>query len=134
MEVHIQACETHQCKAIFSDSINANSSLFGGKAMQWMDEVAYITATRYTREKMFTVKTKDIKFLKAIPLHSIIELVGKIKSCNGVSLEIKVEIYVEKMYEEGEKEKAIEGIFIFAALNDKNKPMRKKKTFNNQEA
>ena len=38
MEKHIQLSETRQFKAIFPNTLNANETLFGGQAKQWMDE------------------------------------------------------------------------------------------------
>lgn len=123
MEKHVQLSETRQFKAIFPNTLNANETLFGGQAMQWMDEVAYITATRFTRQRMFTVNTENIKFLKAVNPDSIVEVVGRIEKAELVKLKVKVEIYVEEMYGTG-RIKAIEGVFVFAALDQNRKPIR----------
>ena len=123
MEEHIKLSETRQFKAIFPNTLNANETLFGGQAMQWMDEVAYITATRFTRQRMFTVNTENIKFLKAVNPDSIVEVVGRVEKAEAVKLKVKVEIYVEEMYGNG-REKAIEGVFVFAALDQNRKPIR----------
>ena len=53
LDKHIENSITRQFKAIFPNTLNANETLFGGEAMKWMDEVAYITATRFTRQRMF---------------------------------------------------------------------------------
>lgn len=123
MEEQIRLSETRQFKAIFPSTLNANETLFGGQAMQWMDEVAYITATRFTRQRMFTVKTENIRFLKAVDPDSIVEVVGRVEKAESVKLRVKVEIYVEQMYG-NEREKAIEGVFVFAALDQNRKPVR----------
>ena len=123
MEELIRLSETRQFKAIFPNTLNANETLFGGQAMQWMDEVAYITATRFTRQRMFTVNTENIKFLKAVNTNSIVEVVGRVEKASQVKLRIKVEIFVEKMYGQG-RDKAIEGVFVFASLDDNKKPRR----------
>lgn len=123
MEEQIRLSETRQFKAIFPSTLNANETLFGGQAMQWMDEVAYITATRFTRQRMFTVKTENIRFLKAVNPDSIVEVVGRVEKAESVKLRVKVEIYVEQMYG-NEREKAIEGVFVFAALDQNRKPVR----------
>jgi len=123
MEEKIKRSETRQCKAIFPNTLNANETLFGGQAMQWMDEVAYITATRFTRQKMFTVNTENIKFLRTVSPNSFIEVIGKIEDIGRVKLKVKVDIYVEAMYGH-EREKAIEGVFVFAALDEDLKPKR----------
>lgn len=123
MEELIRLSETRQFKAIFPNTLNANETLFGGQAMQWMDEVAYITATRFTRQRMFTVNTEHIKFLKAVSPDSIVEVIGRVEKAEAVKLRIKVEIYVEEMYGQG-REKAIEGVFVFASLDENKKPKR----------
>ena len=123
MEERIKLSETHQCKAIFPNTLNANETLFGGQAMQWMDEVAYITATRFTRQRMFTINTENIRFLKAVNPDSIVEVVGRVEKAEAVKLKVKVEIFVEEMYGNA-REKAIEGVFVFAALDRNRKPVR----------
>ncbi|NLR92633.1 MULTISPECIES: acyl-CoA thioesterase [Flammeovirga] len=123
MEERIRKTVTRQCKAIFPNTLNANNTLFGGEAMKWMDEVAYITATRFTRQKMFTLKTEDIKFLKSISPNSIVEVIGKVEKADPIKLRVIIEMYAEDMYSDS-REKVMESVFIFVALNDKNKPMR----------
>ncbi|OHX68448.1 acyl-CoA thioesterase [Flammeovirga pacifica] len=123
MEDRIRKTITRQCRAIFPNTLNANNTLFGGEAMKWMDEVAYITATRFTRQKMFTVKTEDIKFLKSIHPNSIVEVIGKIEKADPLKLRVILEMYSEDMYSDS-REKVMESVFIFVALNEHNKPMR----------
>jgi len=123
MEEQIRQSETRQCKAIFPGTLNANETLFGGQAMQWMDEVAYITATRFTRQRMFTINTENITFLKTVNQNSIVEVVGRIEKAGAVRLRVKVEIYVEEMYGV-KRDKAIEGVFVFASLDDNLRPQR----------
>ncbi len=123
MEKRIQSSETRQFKAIFPSTLNANETLFGGQAMQWMDEVAYITATRFTRQRMFTVNTENIRFLKTISPGSFAEVVGRVEKAGSVKLIVQVEIFVEEMYGE-KREKAVEGVFVFAALDYENRPRR----------
>jgi acyl-CoA hydrolase len=60
-------------KAVFPHSTNHYDTLFGGTAMALMDEVAFITATRYGRQKMVTVSSDRIDFTKPIPAGTIIE-------------------------------------------------------------
>ncbi|MFT3844646.1 MAG: hotdog domain-containing protein [Lacibacter sp.] len=114
---------TRHFKAIFPDTLNANETLFGGKTLMWMDEIAFITATRFTHQKMFTVKTEDIVFSHSVSPGSIIEIVGTVVSRGTIKLKINVEVFAEEMYGNG-REKAAEGIFVFAALDENKKPER----------
>ena len=123
MDKQIEESITRQFKAIFPNTLNANDTLFGGHAIQWMDEVAYITATRFTRKRMFTLSIEKIKFLKQIHPDTIIEIIGRIERVTDIRLFIKVEIFAEEMYDSN-KEKKIEGIFEFVALDAHQKPER----------
>ena len=123
MKELIKMSETRQFKAVFPNTLNANDTLFGGQALQWMDEVAYITATRFTRQRMFTFSIEDIKFLKAVDPNSIVEVVGYVEKAGPVKLRVKVEVFVEEMYGPS-REKAIEGVFVFASLDENRRPRR----------
>jgi len=88
----IISSETHQFRMIFNNSLNNNGNLFGGLAMKWMDEVAYITAIRFTRMTVVTVLADKIKFLKAIKPGTMVEIIGRVQKTGSVKIEIKVEI------------------------------------------
>ena len=123
MEELIKKSITRQFKAIFPYTLNANEILFGGEVLKWMDEVAYITATRFTHERMFTVNSEKIKFLKTVHPDTIVEIVGRVEKVKMIRVFVKVEIYAEEMYEIN-REKVIEGTFVFAALDENNKPKK----------
>ena len=91
--------------------------------MQLMDEVAFITATRFTRKKCVTVSSDRIDFKQPIPAGTIIELVGRVSKIGNTSLDVKVDIYIEEMYNET-RTKAISGNFTFVALDEQKKPTK----------
>jgi acyl-CoA hydrolase len=115
--------ETRQVKAVFKNLINDHNTLFGGIALQWMDEVAYITATRFCRKKVVTVSTGKIDFKKPIPYGTFAEIMGTVKNYGSVKMEINVKIFIEEKYSD-KRERAVEGNFFFAAVDDKNLPVR----------
>ena len=86
--------ETRVAKAVFPPTTNHHDTLFGGTALAWMDEVSFITATRFCRKPLVTVST-DRK--------------------------VQVEVFVEGMLAEG-RERAINGAFSFVAVDDEGKP------------
>lgn len=88
-----------------------------------MDEVAFIAATRFSRLRCVTVSTDRIDFTHPIPAGTIIELVGRVETIGKTSMKVRVDIFVEKMYEEN-REKAVTGIFTFVALDEHHKPVR----------
>jgi len=122
LEQRIQSAETRIFKAVFPNTTNHYDTLFGGTAMALMDEVAFITATRFARKTMVTVSSDKIDFNMPIPAGTIIELVGKIQHIGNSSLKVLVEIYVEEMYS-FKREKAITGTFTFVAIGKDKKPV-----------
>jgi len=123
VEERIQQSETRIFKAVFPNTTNHYDTLFGGTAMQLMDEVAFITATRFSRQRMVTVSSDRIDFKRPIPAGTIIELVGKVAYLGNTSLKIRVDIYIEEMYCD-KREKAIRGEFTFVAIDEEKNPMK----------
>lgn len=123
IEERISHSETRIFKAVFPSTTNHYDTLFGGTAMQLMDEVAFIAATRFSRQKMVTVSSDRIDFKKAIPAGTIVELIGKVSYIGSTSLKIRVEIFVEQMYCD-EREKAVSGEFTFVAIDDNKRPVK----------
>lgn len=120
-EQQIADSVTRIFKAVFPNTVNHYDTLFGGTAMHMMDEVAFITATRFSRMRMVTVSSDRIDFKKAIPHGTIIELVGKVSKVGRTSLQVEVEIFVEQMYSQ-HREKAITGTFTFVAIDEQKRP------------
>jgi acyl-CoA hydrolase len=111
-----------QFKVVFPKHLNSNGTFFGGEAMQWLDEVAFITATRFTRQRMITVKIENVRFLKPILPNTILDITGRIMKTGNVKIFIKVEVFSEDMFSQ-RREKAIEADFVFAACNDDLSPI-----------
>ena len=88
---------THVTKAVFPPTTNHHNTLFGGTALAWMDEVSFITATRFCRLPLVTVSTDRIDFNHAIPAGSIVELIGRVIKVGNTSLKVEVEVFVESM-------------------------------------
>ncbi|MEJ5053476.1 acyl-CoA thioesterase [Sphingobacterium sp. MYb382] len=122
LEERFEISETRVCTTVFPFLTNHHDTLFGGKAMAIMDEVSFMAATRFCRKRMVTVSSDKIDFQKAIPSGSIIETIARVESIGRTSLQVKVQVFVEKMYEDG-RDLAIQGSFTFVALNDEKKPI-----------
>lgn len=122
IEERIAQSESRIFKAVFPNTTNHYDTLFGGTAMQLMDEVAFITATRFSRQRMVTVSSDRIDFTKPIPAGTIVELIGTVSHIGNKSLKVKVEIYIEEMYSIS-REIAVRGEFTFVALDENKIPV-----------
>jgi acyl-CoA hydrolase len=117
-----RASETRIFKAVFPNTTNHYDTLFGGTAMHLMDEVAFITATRYSRQRMVTVSSDRIDFKRPIPSGTIVELHGRVTTIGTTSLKVRVDIFVEQMYS-ADREKAVSGEFTFVAIDEHKRPL-----------
>lgn len=113
------AARTRTFKAVFPGETNHYDTLFGGVALQWMDEVAFIAATRYTRDKVVTVSSDRVNFKVPIPAGSLVELDAQITRVGNTSLEVSVDVYKEDMYTES-RILALHGNFVFVAIGKSN--------------
>lgn len=118
----IKMSVTHIFKAVFPNSTNHYDTLFGGSAMHLMDEVAFITATRFSRKSVVTVSSDKIDFTCPIAAGTIIELVGEVFQVGNTSLKVRVDIYVEEMYSD-RRTKAVTGSFTLVAVDMNKKPV-----------
>src|SRR5687767_9186573 len=123
IEERMNASESRIFKAVFPNTTNHYDTLFGGTAMHLMDEVAFITATRFTRQRTVTVSSDKIDFKMPIPAGTIVELIGRVSYIGRTSLKIKVDVWIEEMYTD-KRDKAISGEFTFVAIDDNKKPVK----------
>ena len=122
-EIQIQESETHVFKVVFPNTTNHHNTMFGGKVMEMMDEVAFMTATRFARKSFVTVSCDRIDFKKPIPAVTLVELIGRVKYVGKTSLKVGVEIFVEEMYN-NIREKAVSGDFTLVAIDKNKRPLK----------
>lgn len=121
IEKRIEQSEARVIKAVFPSITNHHNTLFGGEALAWMDETAFIAATRFCRKNLVTVSSDRIDFKKPIPAGSLAELIARVIHVGNTSLKVEVNIYVEDMYRD-HREHAIRGVFTFVAVDDDRHP------------
>ncbi|QDF75722.1 MULTISPECIES: acyl-CoA thioesterase [Shewanella] len=117
----IEQSEARVIKAIFPSITNHHNTLFGGEALAWMDETAFIAATRFCRKTLVTVSSDRIDFNKSIPAGTLAEIIAKVIHVGNTSLKVEVNIFVEDMYHD-HREHAIRGVFTFVAIDEDRKP------------
>lgn len=120
IDTQVRLSRTSVAKVVSPTTINHHSTLFGGTALSWMDEVSFITATCFCRKRLVTVSSEKINFQTPIPSGSIVELIGGVIRVGNTSLTVTVKIWLEDMYSEGRKE-VINDQFNFVAIDEEGK-------------
>jgi acyl-CoA hydrolase len=113
---------TRVTKLVFPQDTNPIGTLYGGTAMHWMDEVAFLTATRYARRQVVTVSMDRVDFKVPIPEGAIVELVGEVVRVGRSSMTVQVRILIEDAMA-GTQELAIEGQLVMVAVDQDMNPV-----------
>jgi acyl-CoA hydrolase len=108
---------------ITSKHLNSNGILFGGQLMKWMDETAFIAATRYTRKRTVTSSVDKILFRAPVKEGAILEIRSWVKENKTYKLIIYTEVIVEEIFEQ-KKSIAAESWFSFVSVNENGNPCR----------
>ncbi|WP_208426211.1 acyl-CoA thioesterase [Salinibacter sp.] len=116
-----EAAETRIVHAVFPGDTNHYHTLFGGTALEWMDQAAFICATRWCRTKVVTVRTSEIDYKHPVPEGTIVELIARIADTGTTSLTVRVDMFIEPM-DEHDRTLACTGQFTLVALDDQDDP------------
>jgi acyl-CoA hydrolase len=115
------AAETKMVFPVFPGNTNHYHTLFGGTAMSWMDQAAFICGTRWCRTKVVTVHSSEIDFKHPVPEGTIVELVARVVDTGKTSLTVRVEMFIEPM-DRYERTMACSGSFVLVALDQEDAP------------
>tara|TARA_Y100000739_G_scaffold216465_1_gene211968 strand:- start:250 stop:642 length:393 start_codon:yes stop_codon:yes gene_type:complete len=118
VEEKIKKSRTSLFRAVFPELTNHHNTMLGGKAIEMMDEVAFITATRFSR-KRFVVAGSEVNYIKPIPAGALVEVIGEVIDIGKTSVKVSVKVFIEEMYS-NKREEAINASFTCVAI-DKNK-------------
>lgn len=103
--------------------LNSAGRLFGGILMQWMDEIAGLTAKRHTRQNVITASVDNLRFLKGAYQKDVIVINGKVTYVGSTSMEVKVDSSVEHL-ETGERTLINRAYFTMVALDENDRPTK----------
>lgn len=109
-------------KAVFPNTTNHYDTLFGGQALGWMDEVAFIAGTRFARKNLVTVSLDRTDFRVPIPAGTLCELTAHVVKIGRTSMQVRVDVVVEDMYS-NERRLAIQGTFTLVAVDETRNPI-----------
>ena len=114
----VEESRTEWLKCIQYEDINGNGRLFGGRLMEWMDEVAGIAATRHCGGCVTTAAIDNLQFKKGAFINDIIVIRAKLTYVGKTSMEVRVDVYEEDR-ETGQRRVINRAYFTEVYVNDK---------------
>ncbi|OQS06808.1 DNA replication licensing factor MCM8 [Thraustotheca clavata] len=102
--------------------LNMNNTIFGGEILQWMDKVAVFCARKFAQNvNMATISMNRIVFKLPITTSDIVSMKSRIVMVRRHTLEVEVEVFIERVGQENSKRKSHTGYFTVINLNENQK-------------
>lgn len=100
---------------------NPNGTLFGGKLMAYIDDVAAIAATRHSRSIVVTASTDSVDFLNTIFVGNSVCLEAYVTYTGRTSMEVFVKVIAENLLT-GDRKICALSFLTFVALDENGNP------------
>jgi acyl-CoA hydrolase len=100
---------------------NHYGTIFGGKVMAYIDDVAAISATRHARKPVVTASTDSVDFLHPIKNGQSICLESFVTWTRKTSMEVFVKVVAEDLLT-GQRKVCATSFLTFVALGEDGKP------------
>ena len=120
---HISDTMIEQVYQVRPEHLNGSGRLFGGRLMEWIDEVAGLVAMRHAQSNVITASVDNLKFIRGVYQGDLLVLIGKMTYVGNTSMEVRVDTYVEHL-EDGMRHPINRAYFTMVALDENEKPKR----------
>ena len=108
---------------VFQNDVNSHNTLFGGRLMSDIDQVASISAYRHCRTDCVTASTDSVDFLFPIKTTDAVFYESYVTWTSSSSMEIFVKVIAENL-KSGESQVAATAFLTFVGLDENRRPAR----------
>ena len=92
---HVRDTHVVATHLVRNEDINGANRLFGGRLMEWIDELAGIAARRHSGAAITTVAVDTLEFRHPALLNDIVVIDAWVTHVERTSMEVRVDTYVE---------------------------------------
>lgn len=97
MEKRVSESRIEQVYQVRPEYLNGAGRLFGGKLMEWIDELAGLVGIRHAQQDVITASVDNLKFIRGAYLKDILVLIGRVTFVGRTSMEVRVDTYIESL-------------------------------------
>jgi len=120
--VPMSQLRTVQSRLVLPPDTNNHNSIFGGRVLAYIDEIAAITAMKHAKGLVVTASIDSVDFLSAAHVGDILEIESIVSSTGRSSMEVYVRV-VSRNIETGEEKLTTESFVTMVAVNEEGKPV-----------
>lgn len=118
---YVKESRCYKTFRVFPTDVNNYDTLFGGKLMAFIDDIASISASKHCRKSVVTASTDSVDFLNPIHMTDSVTLESFVTGTGRTSMEVFVKVITEDLMS-GERKIAATSFLTFVALDDEMKP------------
>jgi acyl-CoA thioesterase YciA len=101
---------------------NANGDIFGGWVMAQVDLAGSVLPARYAKGRMATVAVNEFIFKQPVRVGDILSFFSTVTRVGTTSLTVQVEVYAEKVTDQGSYVKVTEASLTYVAIDGEGRP------------
>lgn len=116
----VSQSRTVKAMLVLPPDSNALGTMFGGKVMSYIDDIASISAFRHARQQVVTASTDSVDFLRPIKIGHMICLESFVTWTHNTSMEVYVNIISEDL-KTGERLVCASSFLTFVAIDENGK-------------
>mgnify|MGYP002062259895 len=113
---------TIQTHLVLPPDTNHHETIFGGKVLSYIDEIAAITAMKHCKSGVVTASIDSVDFLSSARVGDVLELEAVVSSTGRTSMEIYVRVQSMNLIT-GETKLTTESFLTFVAIDETGKPI-----------
>ena len=91
----VELSKSEVTHVVMQIDINGQGRLFGGRLMEWIDEVGGMTAMRHSTHEVITASVDNLVFKAEARLNDMVVMIGKVTHVGNSSMEVRVDSYRE---------------------------------------
>ncbi|MEG0472228.1 MAG: acyl-CoA thioesterase [Solibacillus sp.] len=112
---------TIQTRLVLPPDTNHHNSIFGGKVLAYIDEIAAIAAMKHAQGEVVTASFDSVDFVSAAYAGDMIELEAIVTGTGRTSMEVYVRV-VTRNIKNGSKKLTTESFVTMVAIDEQGKP------------
>ena len=119
--VPMSQSRTIQTKLILPPDTNHHHTIFGGKVLSYIDEIAAITAMKHAKSEVVTASIDSVDFVSPAYAGEVLELEALVTSTGRSSMEVYVRVICKNLIT-SEERLTTESFITMVAINEQGKP------------
>jgi acyl-CoA thioesterase YciA len=102
--------------------VNGNGDIFGGWVMAQVDLAGSVLSARHVRGRMATVAVNEFIFKQPVRVGDLLSFFSSVKRVGNTSITVHVEVYAERMRDQGKYLKVTEASLTYVAIDEQGRP------------